>query len=337
MFLRIFYTILFVNLVIISCFQQANGLDKEKSEIYEKEKFVFKPIVGNGRHEVSEENILKNEIQEINKNIKELFFKLVACIQNQTKCKEFDELTTQIESNFVKGDRLPVKDKEYMHLQHLYSQFKLPQKQNNFYADGHLFKPKKLRELTQEEKKVPFEERFGKKYIGKIPEVVDDMIFYLQNYEEYSKTQLKVPHQILLHGSPGPGKSHLIEMIAEELEIPILAINAGVFNDKYCGVSTRCIQKFFENLEKQKELIIVFIDDIDILTGKQSKESEVLLAELENIKNNKKVFIFCATDDLERIDSHFKRKFVTTHVMRVPLAAIKFFEKNKDAQGPIWY
>ena len=69
---------------------------------------------------------------------------------------------------------------------------------------------KKLRELTQEEKKVPFEEDLEKKYIGKIPEVVDDMIFYLQNYEEYSKTQLKVPHQILLHGSPGPGKSQIL-------------------------------------------------------------------------------------------------------------------------------
>ena len=104
--------------------------------------------------------------------------------------------------------------------------------------------------------------------------------------------------------------------------------------NKYCGVSTRCIQKFFENLEKQKELIIVFIDDIDILTGKQSKESEVLLAELETLRIIKSFYFLCNSTTLKRIDSHFKRKFVTTHVMRVPLAAIKFFEKNKDTQGP---
>ena len=308
---RIFYTVFLISLVTISCFKASE----------------------------------KNEIQEINENAKELFFKLMVCTQNQTKCKEFDELTMQIESNFVKGNRLPEKNEQYIKLREAYNQLKFTQEENylNFGEDSHLFQPR-FKKLTEEEKKIPFKERFSKKYIGKVPGTVDDIMFYLQNYEKLSKTKLQAPNQILLYGSTGTGQNSLVKTIAEELELPIIEISAATFSNKYYGESARRIRRLFEYLEKREELTTVFIDEIDALAKKRSKNTQGeergaltnLLTEIQRIKDNKKIFIFCATNDFEELDPALKSRFLKAEITDLlPEERVQLFKKAFADNGEL--
>ncbi len=121
----------------------------------------------------------------------------------------------------------------------------------------------------QEEKAIDIYERISKKYIGTVPSQVRDVIFYFGNQEECIQKNITLCNRALLHGKPGTGKTHLVSVAAEELEIPLLLFSASFFADKYIGESSRRIRKAFTVAKEYNKPIFVFIDEIDALASKR--------------------------------------------------------------------
>lgn len=183
--------------------------------------------------------------------------------------------------------------------------------------EDYLFRPKEPVKLSAEDKEFPVLKRISKKYIGEIPSQVKDIVFYFYNHEKCLANGLGIHNKLLLHGRPGTGKSHLVKVLAEELELPLLSFTASFFGDKYIGESSRRIRKAFAIAKSYNKPILMFIDEIDALASKRKSSTHAehraalltLLTELQDLKDNKNIFVFAATNDLRSLDAAIIDRF----------------------------
>jgi len=183
--------------------------------------------------------------------------------------------------------------------------------------EDEIFEPKQPVPLSDEYKKTSIIERIKKKHIGELPKKVDDLIYFFSNHEECVKNNKTIYNRLLLHGDPGTGKSHLFQVLTEELEMPYLAFSASFFADKYIGEASRKIRKVFDNAKKLNKPVLIFIDEIDALaasrrssTHNEHRNSLIqLLTEIQDLQNYKNVFIIVATNNLTVIDQAIKDRF----------------------------
>ena len=67
---------------------------------------------------------------------------------------------------------------------------------------------------------------------AELQEVVD----FLRNPQKFTDIGAKIPHGILLSGSPGTGKTMLAKAVAGEAGVPFLSISGSDFMEMYVGV-----------------------------------------------------------------------------------------------------
>lgn len=178
------------------------------------------------------------------------------------------------------------------------------------------FKAIKPTPLTDEEEKKDVIKRIKEKFIGDIPPHILDAIFYFHDYEKGIDEGLDIMNRILLSGESGMGKSYLIEVMAQELQLPYISISAASFLGEH-GESSREIREIFEFVEKQKQAYIIFIDEIDAIGSKRKESTHdenrgtliTLLTEIQRLSKNENIFIAVATNDLESLDEAVKDRF----------------------------
>lgn len=133
------------------------------------------------------------------------------------------------------------------------------------------------------------------------------------------------PNGIILHGSPGTGKTMIAKAIAKKLDGIFITCNPSLFENKYYGESAKLIKALFTFANKVKPCVI-FIDEIDGILGNrndfdQSLVNEVktiFLAEMDGIiSRNPHVIFIGATNKLYAIDKAVKRR-MRLHI-EVPL------------------
>lgn len=183
--------------------------------------------------------------------------------------------------------------------------------------DAHFFTPKYPMPLTEEEKKINIYDRIAKKYIGKIPLQMNNVIFYYTHQELCIKQNRGIHNRLLLHGVPGTGKSYLFKVVAQELQIPTLSFSASFFADKYIGESSRRIRRAFDEAKKLNKPVLIFIDEIDALATKRKDSTHdehratliTLLTELQDLQDNKNIFVIAATNDYLALDPAIRDRF----------------------------
>jgi SpoVK/Ycf46/Vps4 family AAA+-type ATPase len=183
--------------------------------------------------------------------------------------------------------------------------------------EAHFFTPQEPIPLTGEEKKLTVQERISKKYIGDLPKQINSLIFYFSNHQKCLDNQLTIYNRLLLHGKPGTGKSHLFKVLAQELQVRSLSFSASFFSDKYIGETSRRVRKAFEAAKNVQGPVLVFIDEIDALATKRKENTHdehratliTLLTELQNLQDNKNVFVIAATNDINALDPAIKDRF----------------------------
>lgn len=187
--------------------------------------------------------------------------------------------------------------------------------------DGHFFEPqspqssKDLEKYKDQDPKKTIYARISEKYMGELDDVILDIIYYFSNHDQAKK--MPIYNRLLLHGPPGTGKSHLVKVLADELEIPLLSFPAASFSDKYIGESSRKIRKAFETAVKLNKPVFIFIDEIDALAVQRTDSTHqehratltTLLTEMQALHNNRNVFVFAATNNLEVLDPAVKDRF----------------------------
>ena len=149
------------------------------------------------------------------------------------------------------------------------------------------------------------------KQITEIQEVVE---LPLKKPELFRKIGIQPPKGVLLHGSPGTGKTLLAKAVANETSANFIHIDGPSIMSKYVGEAEKKIRDLFAEAEKNSPSII-FIDEIDAIAPKREESySEVerrvvaqLLAVMDGLKSRGKVVVIGATNRPNALDSALRR------------------------------
>ncbi|MBT6402273.1 CDC48 family AAA ATPase [Candidatus Woesearchaeota archaeon] len=170
-------------------------------------------------------------------------------------------------------------------------------------------------EITEAEEKIPevtYEDIGGlQEEITKIREMVE---LPLKNPEIFESLGITPPKGVLLHGSPGTGKTLLAKAVATETNANFILVNGPELLSKFYGETEKKIRNLFEEAEKNAPSII-FIDEIDAIAPKREETyGEVerrmvsqLLTVMDGLKSRGKVIVIGATNRQNSLDPALRR------------------------------
>ncbi|MFH1972359.1 MAG: CDC48 family AAA ATPase [archaeon] len=136
----------------------------------------------------------------------------------------------------------------------------------------------------------------------------------LKHPELFETLGIDPPRGVLLHGSPGTGKTLLARAVANESDANFVLINGPEVVSKFVGEAEKKIRQIFDDAEK-KAPSIIFIDEIDAIASKREESyGEVekrivaqLLATMDGLKSRGKVVVIAATNRPNAIDPALRR------------------------------
>ncbi len=150
-----------------------------------------------------------------------------------------------------------------------------------------------------------------KEEVKKIREMVE---LPLKHPEIFDRLGIEPPKGVLLHGSPGTGKTLLAKAVANESEANFILLNGPEIMSKFYGESEKRIRDIFEDADKNAPSII-FIDEIDAIAPKREDvQGEVerrvvsqLLTMMDGLKSRGRVVVIGATNRVNSIDPALRR------------------------------
>ncbi len=131
---------------------------------------------------------------------------------------------------------------------------------------------------------------------------------------------------ILLFGPPGCGKTLMAKATAAEVEATFFNISAASIMSKWLGESEKLVRSLF-TIAKEKEPSIIFVDEVDALTGVRGGEHDAmrrvkteLLTSMDGLGSSDKdrIVVLGATNFPEAIDSAFRRRFERRIMIPLP-------------------
>ena len=207
----------------------------------------------------------------------------------------------------------------------------------------------KQKEIDNEKERVKNIEIKLDKFIG-YNEIKDNIEFTLKLFKESEKCKLfdiNQPKGFILYGEPGTGKTTIARNISKCLGGNFFQANGSDFVEKYVGIGPQRIRNLFQEA-REKTPSVIFIDEIDAigknrndeLNGEMQNTLNALLAELDGLKSNDDVFVICATNRIDILDSALLRQGRFDEKIEVPLPnfegrtqLIKFFSEKKPIQN----
>jgi hypothetical protein len=143
---------------------------------------------------------------------------------------------------------------------------------------------------------------------------------------------------VLLHGTPGTGKTETVMQLAKQTGRLVLKVDIATIRDKFVGETEKNISEIFaryKRLCKQTELTpILLFNEADALFNKRvtvrqsvdqmnNSMQNILLEALENFEG----ILFATTNLAPNMDTAFERRF---------LYKIKFLNPSDQARRSIW-
>lgn len=145
-----------------------------------------------------------------------------------------------------------------------------------------------------------------------VAEVVD----FLRNPEKYSKLGAKIPHGVIMCGSPGTGKTLLAKATAGESDASFFQAAGSQFDEMYVGVGPKRIRELFDKAKAHAPAII-FIDEIDAMgrkrsnspmgSGETDKTLNQLLVCMDGFSASDDVIVMAATNRIDTLDDALLR------------------------------
>ena len=192
------------------------------------------------------------------------------------------------------------------------------------------FGKSRARLMDKETNKVTFADVAG---CDEVKEEVQEIVDYLKSPTRYQSLGGRVPHGILLAGSPGTGKTLLAKAIAGEAGVPFFSISGSDFVEMFVGVGASRVRDMFEQAKKNAPCII-FIDEIDAvgrqrgagLGGSNDEREQTLnqlLVEMDGFESNHTVIVIAATNRPDVLDPALQRPGRFDRQVVVPLPDIR--------------
>jgi transitional endoplasmic reticulum ATPase len=159
---------------------------------------------------------------------------------------------------------------------------------------------------------VSYEDLGGlRKEIRRVREMIELPLRYPQLFERLG---IDAPKGILLHGSPGTGKTLLARAVAHETEAAFISVNGPEVIHKFYGESEAKLRGIFEQARKNSPCII-FLDELDAIAPKRENvQGEVekrvvaqLLALMDGLESRGQIIIIGATNLPNLLDPALRR------------------------------
>jgi len=150
-----------------------------------------------------------------------------------------------------------------------------------------------------------------KEEIRKIREMVE---LPLRHPELFERLGIEAPKGVLIHGSPGTGKTLLAKAVANESDANFIYVGGPELISKFVGESEERLRQLFREAEENAPSII-FMDEIDAIAPKREEATgEVerrmvsqLLALMDGLKARGQVIVIGATNRPNAIDPALRR------------------------------
>jgi proteasome regulatory subunit len=155
------------------------------------------------------------------------------------------------------------------------------------------------------------------------------VILPMTHPKKFERLGIESPSGILLHGSPGTGKTLLAKAVAKESNAAFIGLVGSELVQKYIGEGARLVRDVF-SIAKERDHCIIFIDEIDSIGAVRTDETtggdrEVqrtliqLLAEIDGFKDLKNVKVIAATNRMDVIDPALLRPGRFDRLVEIPL------------------
>jgi|AntAceMinimDraft_18_1070375.scaffolds.fasta_scaffold05180_2 transitional endoplasmic reticulum ATPase len=185
--------------------------------------------------------------------------------------------------------------------------------------------PSAIREVFTEIPDVKWDDVGGHDEIKKIlKETVEWPLKYGKLFD-YAKT---TPSKgIILHGSPGTGKTLLAKAVASESETNFISVKGPELLSKWVGESEKGIREVFKKA-KQASPCIIFFDEIDSIAPMRGSDAashvvdrviSQFLTELDGIEELKGIVVLAATNRLDIVDPALLRAGRFDFLLELPL------------------
>jgi len=186
--------------------------------------------------------------------------------------------------------------------------------------------PSAIREVFVEVPDVKWEDVGGLQDVkDKLREAVE---WPLKYPDVFKKAKTNPPKGILLHGSPGTGKTLIAKAVANESEVNFISISGPSLMSKYIGESEKGVREVFKKA-RQASPCILFFDEIDALVpqrgggGDTTRVTERVisqfLTELDGIEELKGVLVLAATNRVDIIDPAILRAGRFDLILELPI------------------
>ncbi|MFT5560502.1 MAG: transitional endoplasmic reticulum ATPase [Litorivivens sp.] len=166
--------------------------------------------------------------------------------------------------------------------------------------------------------------------LGIVVQKIREMIeLPLRHPQIFEKLGIEAPKGVLLHGSPGTGKTLVARAVANETDAHFISLSGPEIIGKFYGESEAKLRSVFEDAERHAPSII-FIDEIEAIAPKREElggEKQVerrvvsqLLTLMDGLKSRGKVIVIAATNLPNLLDPALRRpgRFDREIVLPVP-------------------
>src|SRR5256712_5501493 len=187
-------------------------------------------------------------------------------------------------------------------------------------------RPSALREVLVQIPNVTWDDVGGLESLKE--ELLESVEWPLKHKEAFEHTGVTPPKGILLHGSPGTGKTLIAKAVAHTTESNFISIKGPELLSKWVGESEKGVREVFRKA-RQAAPCIIFLDEIDALVPSRSSsgsDSHVtdrvvsqLLTEIDGLEELNNVLIIGATNRVDLVDNALLRPGRFDRILEVPL------------------
>jgi cell division protease FtsH len=146
-------------------------------------------------------------------------------------------------------------------------------------------------------------------------EVVDalqEVVMFLTQPSRFTRLGAKMPRGVLLHGSPGTGKTLIARAVAGEAGVAFFAVSGSDFVEMFVGRGAARVRELFSEARKAPGGAVIFIDEFDALGKKRSSGPNTndereqtlnqLLVEMDGFRHAERIVCIAATNRKDTLD-----------------------------------
>jgi cell division protease FtsH len=156
--------------------------------------------------------------------------------------------------------------------------------------------------------------------IDEAKEELVEIVDFLRNPDRYRRLGGRIPHGVLLSGSPGTGKTLLARAVAGEAKVPFFSMSASEFVEAIVGIGASRVRDLFAQA-KEAAPAIIFIDELDAVGrsrtsgiagfsgGNDEREQTLnqILTEMDGFDSSTSVIVIGATNRPDVLDQALLR------------------------------